>query len=397
MNRHKRWEQSKRPFEKRVVKTMQLPSRDSIEHSTQKTLFDYSLMGNMEAVSQFKRPHTQATRDRERPPGQLLHRSTISNVEGSIIFAPTIALPTQRDVETTPSQHSIAPGSLASYYSMEAFVDKRRAHLSAVLSHPVTPLWREYYSEASFVSQAQRSVNVLPISLTTQVDGQEVAGMRPMRPAKRNMIIWGTILLLVAFLFFSMSVVFSPIEQGSGAQGFVFLQPLTAMLTPVSKRSSLQKIQAATATAVTQDGYDTGGSKVFAGVPTAPVNQRQTAVDKNGLDRFLYGQCTYWANMRYHQLTGHWVPWVGSAYQWAYQAPVAGWRIGDRPNPHGPSILVLAPHAQGAGVYGHVGVVERVNRDGSVIVSSWNWKGAWGKKSRETFHVGEGVSFIWYG
>ena len=154
--------------------------------------------------------------------------------------------------------------------------------------------------------------------------------------------------------------------------------------------------QSATATAVTVDGYDPGGGLTYAGVLAIPETVHIPAADYGSLTHFFYGQCTYWANMRYHQTTGHWIPWLGNAYQWAYQAPAYGWTLSTTPNPHGASIMVFSPYAEGAGAYGHVAVVESVNNDGSVTTSNWNWGGAWATLSYRTFYPGPGVSFIWY-
>ena len=144
--------------------------------------------------------------------------------------------------------------------------------------------------------------------------------------------------------------------------------------------------QAATATAIAhQDGYDpTNGGTLYTGAGVTP-------------DRFAYGQCTYWADLRYNQLTNHWVDWIGNAYQWKYGALSApGWIVSS--TPHAPSIIVLQPGVQGAGYYGHVAVVERINPDGSVYTSNMNWyaNGGWDRISYWTFTQGSGVSFVWH-
>lgn len=110
------------------------------------------------------------------------------------------------------------------------------------------------------------------------------------------------------------------------------------------------------------------------------------------------GQCTYWANLRYHELTGFWIPWGGNADQWAANASMApGWHVSREP--HVPSIMVLMPGVQGAGGYGHVAVVEGVNPDGSVHTSNMNWYGnggGWGRVSNVDFTPGPGVYFVWH-
>lgn len=147
--------------------------------------------------------------------------------------------------------------------------------------------------------------------------------------------------------------------------------------------------QAATATAfVRQDGYDQSGNNTGGTLYTG------SGVTPN---RFSLGQCTYWADLRYNQLSGRFVDWIGNAYQWSYGAKSApGWIVST--TPHVPSIIVLQPGVQGAGGYGHVAVVERINSDGSVYTSNMNWyaNGGWDRVSYWTFKPGPGVVFVWH-
>jgi surface antigen len=147
--------------------------------------------------------------------------------------------------------------------------------------------------------------------------------------------------------------------------------------------------QIATATAVTQDGYD-AGNQTYAGVNS---NGSPNAPDAGNLNRFFYGQCTYWANMRYHQLTGHWVPWLGNASAWPSQASAYGWVVSS--TPHIPSIMAFAPYVQGAGYYGHVAIAESMNGN-DITTSNWNAGGAWATTTYLTNHPGSGVYFIYY-
>ena len=169
--------------------------------------------------------------------------------------------------------------------------------------------------------------------------------------------------------------------------------------------------QAATATVVTTDGFDHGAA-VYAGVPTAPPGMGgSTGSTGNtgstggvptsgggGLNNFFYGQCTYWANMRYHAITGHYVTWQGNADEWAAGAANAGWVVSSTPHIH--SIIVLQPYVQGSGLYGHVAVVESIPRPGVAYVSTWNWYaggGGWATLSYWNFNYpAAGVSFVWY-
>ncbi len=149
--------------------------------------------------------------------------------------------------------------------------------------------------------------------------------------------------------------------------------------------------QMATATASTQDVVNPTSSSSNSGSPLPPPIVGGT------LNHFALGECTYWADLRYHQLTGYWVPWTGNAYQWAAGAAASGWVVSSTPKV--PSIIVLQPGVQGAYGVGHVAVVERINSDGSVYTSNMNNYsngGGWDIVSYATYYPGPGVSFVWF-
>jgi surface antigen len=201
-----------------------------------------------------------------------------------------------------------------------------------------------------------------------------------------------SIAAITLLLFISLGTAFaaSPLNGGSGH----LPNPVqfVSSLVHSSNNSPSLIAQQATATAVLQqDGFDPGlgvNNQSGAGVITQP--------GAGGLNRFAFGQCTYWANMRYHALTGYWVPWLGNAYQWAYGGSASGWIVSSKP--HVPSIIVLQPGVQGAGYFGHVAIVERINSDGSVYTSNYNWysNGGWDILSYVTFYPGSGVTFEWH-
>src|SRR5947209_13826819 len=106
---------------------------------------------------------------------------------------------------------------------------------------------------------------------------------------------------------------------------------------------------------------------------------------------FPYGQCTWWANQRYFQLHGVFVPWrtMANAWQWKYRAYQFHWRVSTRPTVG--SIMVLQPWTEGAYGFGHVAVVERVLRNGHVIASSMNWGARPWRVTYWRFAPGRGV------
>ncbi|MBA2677061.1 MAG: LysM peptidoglycan-binding domain-containing protein [Ktedonobacteraceae bacterium] len=108
---------------------------------------------------------------------------------------------------------------------------------------------------------------------------------------------------------------------------------------------------------------------------------------------FSYGQCTWWADERYRQLHGTYVPWTNNANaaQWASRAAEYNWHVSSQPVRG--SIIVLQPGVQGAWGTGHVGVVEQVMGSGHVIASNMNW-GYSSQVVDVQFNAGPGVSFV---
>jgi len=108
---------------------------------------------------------------------------------------------------------------------------------------------------------------------------------------------------------------------------------------------------------------------------------------------FAYPQCTYYANLRYHQLHGIFVPWTtqSNANQWVNRARDFHWIVDSKPQRG--DIFQLNANVQGAYGLGHVGVVESVSGN-TFVGSSMNW-GAHPTAVAYTKHsVGAGVYFI---
>lgn len=233
--------------------------------------------------------------------------------------------------------------------------------------------------------------------------GKKSKGIRP--PQGRRMVVNIAVITLLSFIIVGSLLAVLPADTSARAN-FNPFTPIMKYFTVKTNNTTLLAQQAATATAVTQDGFDPGGNQTYAGLPTAPAYSGGGTTSNpvggttgggvnsgpGGPGRFFYGQCTYWANLRYHALTGLWVPWLGNADAWAYGASVNGWVVSSYPHLH--AIIVLQPGVQGAGPYGHVAIVESISGN-SVYTSNYNWAGNWGVLSYQTFYVGPGVSFVW--
>lgn len=220
------------------------------------------------------------------------------------------------------------------------------------------------------------------------IRGTNTKSPRTIRPPKgRKGVISIAVISLLFLITLGTAFVVSPLGNVTGGHGTNPFQFVANLVHNNNSNLSLVTQQQATATAVIrQDGYD----------PTS--SGATTLMGGGNINRFAFGQCTYWANYRYHQLTGYWVDWLGNAYQWAAGAKAAGWIVSSKPNLKGPSIMVLQPYVEGASYFGHVAVVEKVNSDGSVLTSNFNWyaNGGWDTLSDWTFTPGLGVWFVWH-
>lgn len=89
---------------------------------------------------------------------------------------------------------------------------------------------------------------------------------------------------------------------------------------------------------------------------------------------YPWGQCTWWAYVRRHQLGLAAASHFGNGGQWAYTARVLGYTVTSKPGVG--DVVVFAPGQEGAdGYYGHVAIVEHVNDDGSILISESNVRG----------------------
>ena len=132
----------------------------------------------------------------------------------------------------------------------------------------------------------------------------------------------------------------------------------------------------------------------------APVTRRQTTTYTGGgvsvrsnmyvptasSNRYAYGYCTWYAFNRRVQLGLPVASGWGNANTWDYYASLSGYRVDSIPS-------VGAIFQTKSGYYGHVGIVERVNPDGTIYVSEMNYSG-WNVISHRTITNLSGYKFI---
>lgn len=116
-------------------------------------------------------------------------------------------------------------------------------------------------------------------------------------------------------------------------------------------------------------------------VYAAPAVRSASSVSVGGVaaggaggNRFAYGYCTWYVASRRP------VPWLGDAWQWYSEAQAYGWSTGQTPR----AGAIMVTWESG---WGHVAIVERVNPDGSWLVSEMNFIG-WGVISQRTIRPG---------
>lgn len=331
---------------------------------------------------------------------------------------PTGALPMSGFVsQLSPAEQQSFPNTASCPFSQEAFSQfspgvtrhLSEAALAAGVTRPLSDAGRTaHLNMVPFASpgvtrnlaeaETGNLVSISSASRTTSlrqaiiIRGNGSKGKRTIRPPKgRRWVIHITGTLGLLLIAFATLLAVSP--AGSLAEwSFNPFRSISGSAMSSNVSLSFLAQQAATVTAVTQDGKDSGSGNI-PGLPTPPPSY----AGNGGYDGFTYGQCTYWADYYYHQLTGHWVPWGGNADAWAAGAGASGWVVSG--SPHVYSIIVLQPYVQGASGYGHVAVVIGFNKDGSVLTSNWNWYaggGGWARTSLWSFFPGPGVSFVWY-
>jgi LysM repeat protein len=125
-----------------------------------------------------------------------------------------------------------------------------------------------------------------------------------------------------------------------------------------------------------------------------PQPPRRTAPPGGRRNVFPYGACTWWADQRYFQLHGIFVPWKmqANAWQWVERAYQFGWHVSSSPSPG--AIVVLQPWVEGAYGMGHVAVVERILKNDHVIASNMSWGRYPWQVAYVQFAPGPGVRFI---
>lgn len=106
----------------------------------------------------------------------------------------------------------------------------------------------------------------------------------------------------------------------------------------------------------------------------APMISVNHATGDTGSNPYAYGQCTWWAWLRRHQMGLPCSSFFGNAMLWGTQAAALGYQVDSTPAVG--AVIVFQPHQSGASDIGHVGVVEAVDdATGTFTISEANVDG----------------------
>jgi surface antigen len=102
------------------------------------------------------------------------------------------------------------------------------------------------------------------------------------------------------------------------------------------------------------------------GQTKSPVSNSTIAAAQAG-NSYMAGTCAAYVWQRVTDLGYSLPPFLGDAGQWPYSGPAQGLKISQYPQPG--FVVMFAGGQFGAWGPGHVGVVEKVNADGSFLIS----------------------------
>lgn len=158
--------------------------------------------------------------------------------------------------------------------------------------------------------------------------------------------------------------VVTPTSQAASKPASQAAQAPTSVASsaPASQAPAAKPVQVATSTST-----QTTQTKTVQ-VANTPATPAAPSYSTTG-NTYPAGQCTWFVKNSLSWVGNYW----GNASDWPSSARAAG-RVVDGNATVG-SVVVFAPGQMGATNYGHVGVVDRVNPDGSITISEGNYAG----------------------
>ncbi len=298
-------------------------------------------------------------------------------------------LPSPVDTASLPA-HYASPGVTRALSETSSQPHVTRQLPEVMLAPGITRTLPDYHTDA--LTAMQNNTTSLRHPVVIRGAGKRGKDTPP-RPKRRHWLMHVVVISMVALIAIITLMTVLP-ESADGVGGF---NPFkwAGQLLPGSSSSingmslASQRVATATSIAINHGPLDPG--------PANNSNNNPPMSGSSSSDPFPWGQCTYWADYRYHQVTGFWVTWNGNADRWTAGALASGWKVSYKPVLH--SIIVLQPGVQGAGYVGHVAFVESLTANNGANTSNFNYYangGGLGVKSYFTFYAGSGVAFVYH-
>lgn len=103
---------------------------------------------------------------------------------------------------------------------------------------------------------------------------------------------------------------------------------------------------------------------------------------------YAWGNCTWYVYNRRSDIGSFW----GNASSWAISARAAGYRVDSTPTVG--AIAQWNSGAAGSSYWGHVGIVESINGDGTITITDMNHNGGLGKTTTRTIPISNPSNYI---
>ena len=103
---------------------------------------------------------------------------------------------------------------------------------------------------------------------------------------------------------------------------------------------------------------------------------------------YAWGNCTWYVYNRRSDIGSFW----GNASSWAISARAAGYRVDSTPTVG--AIAQWNSGAAGSSYWGHVGIVESINGDGTITITDMNHNGGLGKITTRTIPISNPSNYI---
>ena len=174
------------------------------------------------------------------------------------------------------------------------------------------------------------------------------------------------------------------------------IPPFVETMTYVEKIVNLANTKYTSTTTIDGGGGQVGDLSPKLTVADGIVSL--VGIDLSSGSTYAHGQCTWWAAIRRAQIGKPVDGYMGNGGDWGDRGRALGYDVGSSPRP-GDAISFGRGVLGADSTYGHVGIVEEVHEDGSILISEANAHGVGIVSTRsitaaQLAAAGDGITFI---